>query len=39
MNRFKRQGFIEYGRDGRIKVHNSLRSAMADDWFNPKVIR
>ncbi len=35
MNRFKRQGFIEYGRDGRVRVHNSLRNAMAKDWLNP----
>jgi CRP/FNR family transcriptional regulator, cyclic AMP receptor protein len=35
MNRFKRQGFIEYGRDGRVRVYNTLRSAMAKDWLNP----
>jgi CRP/FNR family cyclic AMP-dependent transcriptional regulator len=35
MNRFKRQGFIEYGKDGRVRVHNSLRNAMAKDWLNP----
>jgi CRP/FNR family transcriptional regulator, cyclic AMP receptor protein len=35
MSRFKRQGFIEYGRDGRVRVHNSLRNAMAKDWLNP----
>ena len=33
MNRFKRKGFIEYGRDGRIRVHHSLRSAVVEDWF------
>ena len=33
MNRFKRKGFIEYGRDGRIRVHQSLRSAVVEDWF------
>jgi CRP/FNR family transcriptional regulator, cyclic AMP receptor protein len=35
MNRFKRQGLIEYGRDGRVRVHHSLRNAMAKDWLNP----
>ena len=33
MNRFKRKGFIEYGHDGRIRVHHSLRSAVVEDWF------
>jgi hypothetical protein len=33
MNRFKRKGFIEYGHDGRIRVHQSLRSAVVEDWF------
>ncbi len=33
MNRFKRQGFIEYGRDGRVRVHTSLRNAMGQDWL------
>ena len=31
--RFKRKGFIEYGHDGRIRVHHSLRSAVVEDWF------
>lgn len=35
MNRFKRQGFIEYGRDGRVRVHNSLRNAVGQDGLNP----
>jgi CRP/FNR family transcriptional regulator, cyclic AMP receptor protein len=35
MNRFKRQGFIEYGRDGRVRVNHSLRNAMGRDWLNP----
>jgi CRP/FNR family cyclic AMP-dependent transcriptional regulator len=33
MNRFKRKGFIEYGHDGRIRVHQSLRSTVVEDWF------
>jgi CRP/FNR family transcriptional regulator, cyclic AMP receptor protein len=35
MSRFKQQGFIDYGRDGRVRVHPSLRNAMAKDWLNP----
>jgi CRP/FNR family transcriptional regulator, cyclic AMP receptor protein len=35
MNRFKRQGFIEYGRDGRVRVHHSLRNAVGQDWLSP----
>jgi|SRR5579872_2116243 len=34
MNRFKRLGFIDYGRDGRVRVHKSLRNAIVEDWFN-----
>jgi CRP-like cAMP-binding protein len=34
MTRFKRQGYIEYGRDGRIRVQQSLRQAMIEDWIN-----
>jgi CRP/FNR family transcriptional regulator, cyclic AMP receptor protein len=33
MNRFRRKGFIEYGLDGRIRVHRSLRSTVVEDWF------
>jgi CRP/FNR family transcriptional regulator, cyclic AMP receptor protein len=35
MSRFRRQGFIEYGRDGRVRVHNSLRNALAKDRLKP----
>jgi CRP/FNR family cyclic AMP-dependent transcriptional regulator len=35
MNRFKRHGFIEYGPDGRVRVHHSLRNATGQDWLNP----
>jgi CRP/FNR family transcriptional regulator, cyclic AMP receptor protein len=35
MSRFRRQGFIEYGRDGRVRVHNSLRNALAKDRIKP----
>jgi CRP/FNR family transcriptional regulator, cyclic AMP receptor protein len=31
MNNFKRQGFIEYDRDGRVNVRDSLRRAMSDE--------
>jgi CRP/FNR family transcriptional regulator, cyclic AMP receptor protein len=33
MNRFRRKGFIEYGPDGQIRVHHSLRSTVVEDWF------
>jgi CRP/FNR family transcriptional regulator, cyclic AMP receptor protein len=33
MNRFRRKRFIEYGLDGRIRVHRSLRSTVVEDWF------
>jgi CRP/FNR family transcriptional regulator, cyclic AMP receptor protein len=33
MNRFRQKGFIEYGLDGRIRVHRSLRSTVIEDWF------
>jgi CRP/FNR family transcriptional regulator, cyclic AMP receptor protein len=35
MSRFRRQGFIEYDRDGRVRVHNSLRNALAKDRLKP----
>jgi CRP/FNR family cyclic AMP-dependent transcriptional regulator len=31
MNRFRRKGLIEYGLDGRIRVHHSLRSTVVED--------
>jgi hypothetical protein len=31
MNNFKRQGFIEYDRDGRVNVRDSLRQAMSEE--------
>jgi CRP/FNR family transcriptional regulator, cyclic AMP receptor protein len=33
LNRFKRQGFIEYERDGRIRVRSSLRRAITREAF------
>jgi CRP/FNR family transcriptional regulator, cyclic AMP receptor protein len=35
MGRFRRQGFIEYGRDGRVKVQNALRHALTKDRLSP----
>jgi CRP-like cAMP-binding protein len=31
MNKFKKQGFIQYDRLGRVNVHNSLRSVLAGE--------
>jgi CRP-like cAMP-binding protein len=31
MNNFKRQGFIDYDRQGRVKVRDALRKAMSQD--------
>jgi CRP/FNR family transcriptional regulator, cyclic AMP receptor protein len=35
MGRFRRQGFIDYGRDGRVRVHQALRNALTKDRHNP----
>jgi CRP/FNR family transcriptional regulator, cyclic AMP receptor protein len=35
MGRFRRQGFIEYGRDGRVKVRHALRNALTKDRLSP----
>jgi CRP/FNR family transcriptional regulator, cyclic AMP receptor protein len=35
MGRFKRQGFIDYGGDGRVKVHETLRNALTKDRLDP----